>query len=86
MIKLNPQQLPNKSVTRNLFPLEDDFFTQLFASNFRVFLETNATTVERMQYVQDITVLKQNGNHTSMSLAETTMPRTTTSYYTLSRL
>jgi hypothetical protein len=51
MIRLNPQQLPNKSVTGNLFPPEDDFFTQLFASNYRVFLETNATTVEGMQYV-----------------------------------
>jgi hypothetical protein len=30
MIRLNPQQRPDKAVTRNLFPPEDDYFTQLF--------------------------------------------------------
>jgi hypothetical protein len=51
MIRLNPQQKPDKAVTRNLFPPEDNYFTQLFATNYREFLETNATTDEGMRYV-----------------------------------
>ena len=51
MIRLYPQQLPDKAVTGNLFPPEDDYFTQLFANKYREFLETNATTDEGMQYV-----------------------------------
>ena len=47
MIRLNPQQWPDKAVTPNLFPPEDDYFTQLFAKQYREFLETNATTDER---------------------------------------
>jgi hypothetical protein len=31
MIRLNHQQWPAKAVTRNLFPPEDNYFTQLFA-------------------------------------------------------
>jgi hypothetical protein len=49
--RLNPQQWPAKAVTRNLFPPEDDYFTQLIGSNSREFLETNATPDEGMQYV-----------------------------------
>ncbi len=48
MIRLNSQQKPDKAVTRNLFPPEDNYFTQLFATNYREFLETNATTNEGM--------------------------------------
>jgi hypothetical protein len=48
MIRLNPQQKPDKAVTRSLFPAEDNYFTQLFATNYREFLETNATTDEGM--------------------------------------
>ncbi len=51
MIRLNPQQWPDKAVTRNLFPPEDNYFTQLFAKKYREFLETNATNDEGMQYV-----------------------------------
>jgi hypothetical protein len=51
MIRLNPQQWPDKAVTRNLFPPKDDYFTQLLAKIYREFLETNATTDEGMQYV-----------------------------------
>jgi hypothetical protein len=51
MIRLNPQQLQNKSVTQNLFPPKEDYFSKLFTSNYKVFLETNATTVEGMQLV-----------------------------------
>jgi hypothetical protein len=51
MIRLNPQQKPDKAVTRNLFPPEDNYFTQLFATNHREFLETNATTDEGMRNV-----------------------------------
>jgi hypothetical protein len=51
MIRLNPQQWPDKAVTRNLFPPEDVYFIQLFAKKYREFLKTNATTDERMQYV-----------------------------------
>jgi hypothetical protein len=50
MIRLNPQQWPDKAVTRNLFPPEDDYFTQLFAKKYSGFLETNATNDEGMQY------------------------------------
>jgi hypothetical protein len=49
MIRLNPQQKPDKAVTRNLFPPEDNYFTHFFATNYREFLETNATTDEGMQ-------------------------------------
>jgi hypothetical protein len=86
MIRLNPQQWPDKAVTCNLFPPEDDYFTQLFAKKYREFLETNATNDEGMQMLQDIMVLKHNGNHTWMALVETTMPKITTSYYTSSKL
>ncbi len=48
---MNPQQWSDKAVTANLFPPEDDYFTQLFGSNYGEFLETNTTTDERMQYV-----------------------------------
>jgi hypothetical protein len=51
MIRLNPQQNPDKAVTRNLFPPEDNYFTQLFATIYREFLETNATTDEGMRNV-----------------------------------
>ncbi len=51
MIRLNPQQKLDKAVTRNLFPPEDNYLTQLFATNYREFLETNATTDEGMQNV-----------------------------------
>jgi hypothetical protein len=51
MIRLNPQQWLDKAVTCNLFPPEDDYFTQLFATNYREFLETNVTTDEGIQYV-----------------------------------
>jgi hypothetical protein len=51
MIRLNSQQKPDKGVARNLFPPEDNYFTQLFATNYREFLETNATTDEGMRNV-----------------------------------
>ncbi len=51
MIRLNPQQWPDKVVTQNLFPPEDNYFTQQFGSSYREFLETNAPTDEGMQYV-----------------------------------
>ncbi len=47
MIRLNPQQLPDIVGTRNLFPPEDDYFTQPFAKIYREFLETNATNDDR---------------------------------------
>jgi hypothetical protein len=51
MIRLNLQQKPDKAVTRNLFPPEDNYITRLFATNYREFLETNATTDEGMRNV-----------------------------------
>jgi hypothetical protein len=51
MIRLNSQQKSHKAVTHNLFPPEDNYFTQLFATNYREFLETNAITDEGMQNV-----------------------------------
>jgi hypothetical protein len=54
MIRLNPQQWPDKAVTQNLFPPEDNYFTQLSGSNYREFLETNSTTDEGMHMLQDI--------------------------------
>ncbi len=51
MIRLNPQQLQNKSVTRNLFPPTEDYFLKLFPINYKVFFQTNATTYEGMQMV-----------------------------------
>ncbi len=52
MIRLNPQQVQNKSVTRNLFPRKDNYFSKLSTEEgFRMFLETNATTPEGMLLV-----------------------------------
>ena len=52
MIRLNPQQVQNKSVTRNLFPPMENYFLDLYTSNdFKTFLETNATTPEGMLLV-----------------------------------
>jgi hypothetical protein len=34
-----------------LFPPQDNYFTKLFAKDYRTFLETNATTDDKMQYV-----------------------------------
>ena len=52
MIRLNPQQVQNKSVTCNLFPWKDNYFSKLFTEEgFRTFLETNATTPEGMLLV-----------------------------------
>jgi hypothetical protein len=52
MIRLNPQQVQNKSVTCNLFPWKDNYFLKLFTEEgFRTFLKTNATTPEGMMLV-----------------------------------
>jgi hypothetical protein len=52
MIRMNPQQVHNKSVKRNLFPKQEEYFSKLFTEEgFRMFLETNATTREGMLLV-----------------------------------
>jgi hypothetical protein len=51
MIRLNPHQLSDKEVKQDLFPPQDNYFTELFAKDYRTFLETNVTTDDRMQYV-----------------------------------
>ncbi len=52
MIRMNPQQVHNKSVKRNLFPKQEEYFSNLFTEEgFRTFLETNATTHEGMLLV-----------------------------------
>jgi hypothetical protein len=51
MIRLNPLQLSDKAVKQDLFPPQDNYFTELFAKDYRTFLETNATNDDRMQYV-----------------------------------
>ncbi len=52
MIRMNPQQVHNKSVKRNLFPKQEEYFLNLFTKEgFRTFLETNATTNEGMLLV-----------------------------------
>ncbi len=52
MIRLNPQQVQNKSVTCNLFPPTENYFLDLYTSDdFKTFLETNATTPSGMLYV-----------------------------------
>jgi hypothetical protein len=49
---MNPQQVHNKSVKRNLFPKQEEYFSSLFTEEgFRMFLETNATTREGMLLV-----------------------------------
>jgi hypothetical protein len=50
MIRLNPHQLPDKAVKQDLFPSEDNYFTQLFVNKYRKFLEANTTTDDGMQY------------------------------------
>ncbi len=52
MIRMNPQQVHNKSVKRNIFPKQEEYFSNLFPEEgFRTFLETNATTHEGMLLV-----------------------------------
>ncbi len=52
MIRMNPQQVHNKSVKHNLFPKQEEYFSILFTEEgFRMFLETNATTNEGMLLV-----------------------------------
>ncbi len=51
-MRLNPQQVQNKSVTRNLFPPKENYFPDLFTrDNFKTLLETNATTPNGMLFV-----------------------------------
>jgi hypothetical protein len=64
MIRLNPQQNPDKAITRNLFPPEDNYFTQLFATNYRLFLEIMQLLMKGCGMLQDIMMLKNNENHT----------------------
>jgi hypothetical protein len=64
MIRLNPHQLSDKAVKRDLFPPQDNFFIELFAKDYKTFLETNATTDDRIQYVAKHYGLKHNGNLT----------------------
>ncbi len=52
MIRLNAQKVQNKSVTHNLFPPKENYIPDLFTgNNFRMFLETNATTPNGMLFV-----------------------------------
>jgi hypothetical protein len=64
MIRLNPQQKPDKAVTRNLFPPEDNYFAQLFATSYREFLKLMQLLMKGCGMLQDIMMLKNNGNHT----------------------
>jgi hypothetical protein len=86
MIRLNLQQWPDKAVTRNLFPPEDDYFTQIFAKKYREFLETNATNDEGMQYVARHYDVETQWNSYLDALVKTTVPKITTTYYTSSKL
>ncbi len=40
-----------QSSKTSLLPPQDNYFTELFAKDYRTFLETNATTDDGMQYV-----------------------------------
>ncbi len=51
MIRQNPHQLSDKAVKQDLFTPQDNYFTELFAKDYRTFLETNTTTDDGMQYV-----------------------------------
>jgi hypothetical protein len=51
MIRLNPHQWSDKAVKQDLFPSIDNYFSEIFAKDYRMFLETNATTDDGMQYV-----------------------------------
>jgi hypothetical protein len=51
MIRLNPCQWSGKAVKQDFFPPQDNYFTELFAKDYRMFLETNATTDDRTQYI-----------------------------------
>jgi hypothetical protein len=51
MIRLNPHQWSDKAVKQDLFPPQDNYFSELFVKDYRTFLEINATTDDRMQYV-----------------------------------
>jgi hypothetical protein len=51
MIRLKPRHWSDKAVKQDLFPPQDKYFTEIFAKDYRTFLETNATTDGGMEYV-----------------------------------
>ncbi len=51
MIRLNSRQWSDKAVKQNLFPPQENYFTELFTKDYRTSLETNATTDDGMYYV-----------------------------------
>ncbi len=61
---MNPQQVHNKSVKRNLFPKQEEYFLNLFTEEgFRMFLETNATTREGVLLVASRYSVKKVWEH-----------------------
>jgi hypothetical protein len=54
MIRLNPHQWSDIAVKQDLFPPQDNYFTELFAKDYRTFLETNATADDGKQYVSKL--------------------------------
>ena len=61
---MNPQQVHNKSDKRNLFPKQEEYFSNLFTEEgFRTFLETNATTCEGILLVASCYGVKKVWEH-----------------------
>jgi hypothetical protein len=64
MIRMNQQQVRNKSVKHNLFLKQEKYFSNLFTKEgFRTFLETNATTCEGMLLVASRYSVKKVWEH-----------------------
>jgi hypothetical protein len=51
MIRLYPRQWSDKAEKQELFPPQNNYFTELFAKDYRTCLETNATTDDGRQLV-----------------------------------
>jgi hypothetical protein len=86
MIRLNPCQWSDKAVQQDLFPPQDNYFTELFVKDYRTFLETNATTDDGMQYVAKHYGVEAQWKSYLDGSRQNTVPKIITGYYKLSKL
>ena len=74
MIRLNPQQWPDKAVQKTTTLL--NFLQKYIETTWKLM----PLLMKGCSMLQDIMVLEHNENHTWMALVKTTVPKITTSY------
>jgi hypothetical protein len=52
MIRLNPHQWSDKAVKQDVFPSQDNYFTELFAKDYRTFLEAKPLLMTECNMLQ----------------------------------